>query len=94
MRSQSFDEEATSRRQLPSVPKKPIRQSTLRDNREPTPDYDSGGGDKQPLATSPMKKSGPAPDLDQKPDSPTVGASENVNKNLENLNQTRGKIRL
>ena len=47
LRSQSFDEdgmEATNRRQLPNVPKKPVRQSSSsRDNREPTPDYDSTG---------------------------------------------------
>ena len=71
LRSQSFDEEATNRRQLPNVPKKPVRQSSSqsRDNREPTPDYDSTGsannkGDSQnkvggtsssPLATSPIK---------------------------------------
>ena len=36
--------EATNRRQLPNVPKKPVRQSSSsRDNREPTPDYDSTG---------------------------------------------------
>ena len=104
MRSQSFDEEATNRRQLPNVPKKPVRQSTLsRDNREPTPDYDSGGDkeSKSPLATSPMKKSGP-PDslassdknLDQQMQSSVGSSSENnlvINKNVENLNQTRGE---
>ena len=68
-RSQSFEEEPGSRRQLPNVPKKPVRQNNTttkqRDNnREPTPDYDStgNGGDKEvknnnstPLATSPVK---------------------------------------
>ena len=103
MRSQSFDEEATNRRQLPNVPKKPVRQSTLsRDNREPTPDYDSGGDkeSKSPLATSPMKKSGPDSlassdkNLDQQMQSSVGSSSENnlvINKNVENLNQTRGE---
>ena len=77
MRSQSFDEEATNRRQLPNVPKKPVRQSSSqpRDNREPTPDYDSTGSNNKeqkqgtgqqsasPLATSPIKKLDPDPSL-------------------------------
>ena len=62
------------------MPKKPHRQSNIRDDREPTPDYDSSGGknnDKSPLATSPVKKSG--------------GNEKEQNKALDNLNQTRGK---
>ena len=74
IRSQSFEEEPGNRRQLPNVPKKPVRQnsSQQRDNsnREPTPDYDSTSGlpDKElvtnkvastPLATSPVKKVAP-----------------------------------
>merc|ERR1712223_170361 len=63
LRSQSFDEEATNRRQLPNVPKKPVRQTSAgRDNREPTPDYDSTGDNSSteqkqnsPLASSPVK---------------------------------------
>merc|ERR1711936_1450788 len=63
LRSQSFDEEATNRRQLPNVPKKPVRQTSAgRDNREPTPDYDSTGDkssteqkQNSPLASSPVK---------------------------------------
>ena len=56
-RSHSSEETETNRRQLP---KKPQRQSNIRDDREPTPDYDSTGDkptDKSPLATSPIKKS-------------------------------------
>merc|ERR1712062_266163 len=43
-----------------NYPKKPQRQSNIRDDREPTPDYDSTGDkptDKSPLATSLIKKS-------------------------------------
>ena len=56
-RSHSSEETETNRRQLP---KKPQRQNNIRDDREPTPDYDSTGDkstDKSPLATSPIKKS-------------------------------------
>ena len=56
-RSHSSEETEANRRQLP---KKPQRQSNIRDDREPTPDYDSTGDkatDKSPLATSPIKKS-------------------------------------
>ena len=78
-RSHSSEEPESNRRQLP---KKPHRQSNIRDDREPTPDYDSSGGknDKSPLATSPVKKSG--------------GNNEHneQNKALDNLNQTRGKL--
>ena len=105
IRSQSFEEEPGNRRQLPNVPKKPVRQNATaannRDNgnREPTPDYDSTGGDKEtktstPLATSPVKTT--------KPTSPEKSESEVLdnatnnainNRNTENLNQTRGKLK-
>ena len=80
-RSHSSEETETNRRQLP---KKPQRQSNIRDDREPTPDYDSTGDkptDKSPLATSPIKKS---PDqleqVKQSPDNQTRGKKKKFPK--------------
>ena len=89
-RSQSFDEEAVNRRQLPNVPKKPQRQKQQTDsnNREPTPDYDSSGDkdSKSPLATSPVKKCDNNENSDQNASKQTL---DNANANANN--QAKGK---
>ena len=101
IRSQSFDEEPGNRRQLPNVPKKPVRQNTTtkqRDNnREPTPDYDSEkdkevkNNNSTPLATSPVKtKLSPEKTVDVANETLDNATIIN-NRNAENLNQTRGK---
>ena len=100
-RSQSFEEEPGNRRQLPNVPKKPVRQNTTtkqRDNnREPTPDYDSEkdkevkNNNSTPLATSPVKtKLSPEKTVDVANETLDNATIIN-NRNAENLNQTRGK---
>ena len=92
-RSHSSEETETNRRQLP---KKPQRQNNIRDDREPTPDYDSTGDkttDKSPLATSPIKKS--PNQLEQSggsSDNQTRGKKKSHTKNcVTNILGIRGK---
>ena len=86
-RSHSSEETETNRRQLP---KKPQRQSNIRDDREPTPDYDSTGdkpADKSPLATSPIKKS--PNQLEQ-----SGGSSDNQTRGKKKIKQKLGTINI